>query len=224
MRTISLLFSALAVVWVSSGMPDATPLPLQTSWEDLAPEPKKPIEDPLAHLDPYIAAEIYSIASAVRQKESGLLSEVSPEYETALETKYRLEKRGVEVENILFRLEAVEAEIRKLESTLIGKLDGQFVKIPGYALPLEFDGVAVQDFLLVPYVGACIHVPPPPLNQMVFVKLSEPYVLESLFAPVWITGRITVKSEHRILPVSDGKIPVTAGYTIEGAKVEAYKQ
>ena len=84
--------------------------------------------------------------------------------------------------------------------------------------------MAVQEFLLVPYVGACIHVPPPPQNQMVFVKLSEPYVVDSLFAPVWITGRITVKSEHRILPVSDGKIPVSSVYRIEGAKVEAYKQ
>jgi hypothetical protein len=222
MHTISLLFAALALILISSGMPDAAPLPRQTSWEELAPEPDKPIEDPLAHLDPFIAAEIYLIASAVRQKDNGLLSEVSPEYETALETKYRLEKRGVEVDNILFRLEAVESEIRQLESTFVDKLDGQFVKIPGYALPLEFDGVAVQEFLLVPYVGACIHVPPPPQNQMVFVNLSEPYVVESLFAPVWITGRITVKSQRRILPVSDGKIPVTAGYTIEGAKVEAY--
>ena len=157
MHTISLLFAALALILVSSGMPDAAPLPRQTSWEELAPEPDKPIEDPLAHLDPYIAAEIYLIASAVRQKDSGLLSEVSPEYETALETKYQLEKRGVEVDNILFRLEAVESEIRQLESTFVDKLDGQFVKIPGYALPLEFDGVAVQEFLLVPFI--CLMYP-----------------------------------------------------------------
>ena len=224
MRTISLLLAAIALIWTSSGTLDAAPQPRQTTWEDLAPEPDKPIEDPLAHLDPYIAAEIYRIASAVRQKDNGLLSEVSPEYETALETKYRLEKRGVEVDNILFRLEAAEAEVRRLESTLVDKLDGQFVKIPGYALPLEFDGVAVQEFLLVPYVGACIHVPPPPPNQTVFVKLSEPFVVSSLFEPVWITGRISVKSEQRILPVSDGKIPVTTGYTIEGARVEPYKE
>jgi len=59
---------------------------------------------------------------------------------------------------------------------------------------------------------------------MVFVKLSEPYLVESLFEPVWITGRIVVKRTKKILPVSDGKIPVSPGYTIEGATVEPYKE
>ena len=202
MHTISLLFAALALILVSSGMPDAAPLPRQTSWEELAPEPDKPIEDPLAHLDPYIAAEIYLIASAVRQKDNGLLSEVSPEYETALETKYRLEKRGVEVDNILFRLEAVESEIRQLESTFVDKLDGQFVKIPGYALPLELDGVAVQEFLLVPYVGACIHVPPPPPNQIILVDYPEGLTKMKLFDPIWVSGEIKTVIVENFLATS----------------------
>ncbi|MGB0631672.1 MAG: DUF3299 domain-containing protein [Alphaproteobacteria bacterium] len=224
MRILSAALLAAVTIWTAAGPADAAPLPRETTWEDLAPSPEKPIEDPLAHLDPFISADLYSIASAVRQKETGFLSAVSPEYEEAMETKYRLEKRGVEVESILQQLASVEAEVRRLDEQVVDALDGQFVKIPGYALPVEFDGVAVREFLLVPYVGACIHVPPPPQNQMVFVKLSEPYLVESLFEPVWITGRITVQQTKKVLPVSDGKIPVSAGYTIEGATVEPYKE
>ena len=47
------------------------------------------------------------------------------------------------------------------------KYNGKLVRIPGYLVPLEYDGTGVSAALLVPYVGACIHVPPPPANQMV---------------------------------------------------------
>ena len=224
LRKIPALVLAAAMLCLSADPAEAAPLPRQISWEDLAPASNEPIEDPLEHMDPYITADLYGIYSAIRQKETGFLSAVSPEYEDAMEAKYRLQKRGVEVEKLMRQLETVEAEARRLEEQMVHSLDGQFVKIPGYALPIEFDGVAVQEFLLVPYIGACIHVPPPPRNQMVFVKLSEPFFVKSLFEPVWITGRITVKNTEKILPVSDGKIPVSAGYTIESAIVEPYKE
>ena len=223
-RKIPALVLAAAMLCLSADSAEAAPLPHQISWEDLAPASNEPIEDPLEHMDPYITADLYGIYSAIRQKETGFLSAVSPEYEDAMEAKYRLQERGVEVDKLMRQLETVEAEARRLEEQMVHSLDGEFVKIPGYALPIEFDGVAVQEFLLVPYVGACIHVPPPPRNQMVFVKLPEPFFIKSLFEPVWITGRITVKNTEKILPVSDGKIPVSAGYTIESAFVEPYKE
>ena len=51
------------------------------------------------------------------------------------------------------------------QSALVSDYDGKRVRIPGYIVPIGFDGVGVKEFLLVPYVGACIHVPPPPPNQ-----------------------------------------------------------
>lgn len=49
------------------------------------------------------------------------------------------------------------------------KYNGETVRIPGYIVPLEYDGSKIKQFLLVPYVGACIHVPPPPANQLIYV-------------------------------------------------------
>ena len=62
------------------------------------------------------------------------------------------------------------------------------VRIPGYVVPLTMDGEGVTEGLLVPYVGACIHVPPPPANQIVFLRMKEPTPQEGLWDPIWATG------------------------------------
>lgn len=75
----------------------------------------------------------------------------------------------------------------------VPELNGKQVKIPGYILPIKYDTTSVSEFLLVPFVGACIHVPPPPENQMIYIKLAKPYVSEGLWAPVWVSGTLEVK-------------------------------
>jgi uncharacterized protein len=224
LRLATRLTTVCAALIVMSATSVTAQTARQITWEDLAPVAAKPLEDPFAHLEPVLAAKLYGIASVLRQKEQGFLSEVSPEYEMVVETTHELEGQGVEVDALLRRFDEIEAEAQRQDRTVVHGLDGQFVRMPGYALPLELEGAAIQEFLLVPYVGACIHVPPPPQNQMVFVKLAEPYVATDLFTPVWITGRMTIKRAEKIVPLSDGKAPVTAGYTVEAAKVEAYRE
>ena len=94
-------------------------------------------------------------------------------------------------------------------------LDGAEIKIPGFIVPLDIgkDGL-VSEFFLVPYFGACIHVPPPPPNQIVFVKLAKPYNLKSMADPVWITG--TMKTQAWSGDVAD------TDYVMTGEKVEKF--
>jgi hypothetical protein len=95
-------------------------------------------------------------------------------------------------------------------------LNDQYVKLPGYIVPLDSDeGGLVQEFLLVPYFGACIHVPPPPPNQIVFVKLAKPYNLTSMADPVWITGRLKTQAWSGDVADSD--------YVMAGDKVEKFQ-
>ena len=54
---------------------------------------------------------------------------------------------------------------------VVEALNGQHVKIPGFVVPLDASGETVKEILLVPYFGACVHVPPPPSNQIVHVTL-----------------------------------------------------
>ena len=94
--------------------------------------------------------------------------------------------------------EQIYKEIERLSaaSPVEPSLDQKVVKMPGYVLPVEFDGTNVKEFLLVPYRGACIHVPPPPPNQVVYGKASgqEGLQIEGMFAPVWVIGKMHVES------------------------------
>lgn len=76
----------------------------------------------------------------------------------------------------------------------VKELDGKYVKLPGFIVPLESDeGGLLDEFLLVPYFGACIHVPPPPPNQIVYVKLEKPVEILDIWDPFWIIGTMETK-------------------------------
>jgi hypothetical protein len=75
----------------------------------------------------------------------------------------------------------------------LARLKGQRVRIPGFIVPLEDFQEKAKEFLLVPYFGACVHMPPPPPNQMVFVKLVGGPKTLALFDPVWVEGLLEVK-------------------------------
>lgn len=95
---------------------------------------------------------------------------------------------------------------------VVASLDGKRVQIGGYVVPLDFDATRVKEFLLVPFVGACIHVPPPPPNQIVYVKAETGVDVHGTFDPVWVTGTLTVT------PAFTGL--AEAGYSLDAEKVE----
>jgi hypothetical protein len=94
-------------------------------------------------------------------------------------------------------------------------LDGQNVSIGGYVVPLDFEATTVKEFLLVPFVGACIHVPPPPANQIIYVKADKGFEIGGQFDPVTVTGKISTASAFTGL--------ADAGYTIVAETVEPRK-
>jgi hypothetical protein len=77
-----------------------------------------------------------------------------------------------------------------LKSTrVVAKFNNQSVRIPGFVVPLEFDDEqTITKFFLVPYFGACIHMPPPPPNQLIYVSYPKGLKLEALYDPFWVTG------------------------------------
>lgn len=75
------------------------------------------------------------------------------------------------------------------------KLEGKRVSIPGFMVPLEDDLGQVNEFLLVPYAGACIHVPPPPPNQIVYVKMNSKTKVHVTFTdPILVTGFLQIST------------------------------
>ncbi len=108
-----------------------------------------------------------------------------------------------------------EQQMSPLLSAVKKELDGQQVKLPGFMVPLGGDQNKVTEFLLVPYFGACMHMPPPPTNQIVYVNYPEGVNTDMLYNPVWIQGPIKVGEVESELAVS--------GYSMNAIEVSVYK-
>ena len=93
-------------------------------------------------------------------------------------------------------------------------LNGQRVRIPGFVVPLERKGDEVSEFLLVPYFGACVHVPPPPSNQVIHVVPAKPVKGMQTMETFWISGTLNLQG-------GDSGMGVYA-YRLAAERVEPY--
>jgi hypothetical protein len=101
-----------------------------------------------------------------------------------------------------------------INAPVVKELDGQLIKIPGFVVPLEGDDNKVTEFLLVPYFGACIHVPPPPSNQLIYVTFPEGAPAEAMYDPIWVIGKLSTKEWKGEL--------AQVGYTMQGISIAPY--
>ncbi|MGQ8364604.1 DUF3299 domain-containing protein [Glaciecola sp. 1036] len=101
------------------------------------------------------------------------------------------------------------------DAPVVEELNNTLVKIPGFVVPLEGDSTAITEFLLVPFFGACIHVPPPPSNQIVYVKFSEGVPISNLNDAIWVTGTLSTEGWK-------GDI-ASVGYRLTGIKIDSFE-
>lgn len=102
-----------------------------------------------------------------------------------------------------------------LDAPTVPALDGQLVSLPGFVVPLEGDDENITEFLLVPFFGACIHVPPPPPNQIVHVIIKDGVPIDSLYDAIVVTGKLSTKGWS-------GEI-AQVGYTMSGIGVAPFE-
>ncbi|MDR2459416.1 MAG: DUF3299 domain-containing protein [Deltaproteobacteria bacterium] len=112
--------------------------------------------------------------------------------------------------------EVLEEFLRRWNNAPINpSMDGKNIKIPGFVVPLDFEETLIREFFLVPFFGACIHVPPPPPNQIIYVKSQAGVKDLAVMDVVWVYGKI--KAEK----YSADNLGL-AGYTLPADKVEEY--
>ncbi|MEC7793546.1 MAG: DUF3299 domain-containing protein [Pseudomonadota bacterium] len=93
--------------------------------------------------------------------------------------------------------------------------NGQIVRLSGFIVPIDYKGTGVTAFILVPYVGACVHVPPPLANQLVFVTTGTPYESAGLFEAVTVTGMFGTASTSTQL--------AEIGYALSAEDIRPYR-
>ncbi len=98
---------------------------------------------------------------------------------------------------------------------VIPEMNGKSFRIPGFIVPLDFtEGKTIKEFFLVPFFGACIHVPPPPPNQIIYVKYPKGLEYSNIYEPIWVAG--TLKTGITKNDVA------TAAYSMEMEHFEIY--
>ncbi|AIS18919.1 DUF3299 domain-containing protein [Pseudomonas rhizosphaerae] len=96
-------------------------------------------------------------------------------------------------------------------------MNGKDIRIGGYPVPLESDAKGNSTlFFLVPYPGACIHVPPPPPNQLILVRYPKGLKLADIYTPLWVTGKVKVEKVSNDL--------ADAAYALDAQKVRVVKE
>ena len=219
----SSLYAALIITMIAAGsvLAGSHASPRTLGWQDLIPQLTE-FDDPFEELTPDELYDLRTVAQMRELKAQG--SEImTGDKVTALESLERkLIDSGINVDYLLSQRERVREARRAQAETVVEELDGKTIRMPGYALPLEFDETDVKEFLLVPFVGACIHTPPPPANQIVHVKSNKGFENESLFDPVWVTGEMSIVSSTQSLFLVDGSSDISVGYSMEASSVKPY--
>jgi hypothetical protein len=197
--------------------------PRTLKWQDLIPS--MPADHPLAKLTRYQYVVLQDIGKVRERKAQGDKSLSPAELAEERKATRKLAQAGLDVDGLLAKQKAYEEGRRGAASGLNAAIEGQRVRLPGYVLPLEFGPKKkVSEFLLVPWVGACIHTPPPPPNQIVHVKADKAFEIEGMFAPVWVTGSIATSSGTRSLFLVDGSADIHVGYSMRASVVERYTE
>lgn len=196
MRLLLLFVGLFAAACSGSAEPVAQPIvekPLTINWETLLPEGEieeidRLYEEYFANLDEKLQSQqSQSLIDAAKQGDFTNIPEGS-----ALDYMPQLGTFNV-----------------------VEELDGARVRIPGFVLPFEYvESGEVTEFLLVPYFGACIHTPPPPPNQLVYVTANAPVDLGNQWDAIWAVGVLRTKSNMNDLG--------DAAYTLEIESWETY--
>ena len=104
-----------------------------------------------------------------------------------------------------------------ISEKVVAEFNGKAIKLAGFVVPLDFnDEGIVTEFFLVPYFGACIHLPAPPPNQIIFVKHDEGLTLDELYNPIWVAGILTTS-------LIEDEV-ATSAYALEMQSFEPYTE
>lgn len=93
------------------------------------------------------------------------------------------------------------------------KVLGKEVTIKGFMMPLDYEAKEIVEFLFMPYVPACMHVPPPPPNQLVLVKMKKGSKVKPSFYPIELTGKLAVETNADL----------ESSFKMEGLKMKELK-
>jgi hypothetical protein len=219
--TLNALASFFLVSLAGMALAATTEQAQQITWKNLVPQVEID-NDPFLTLTPEQKFDLIVVARARQLASEGV--DATPEQTERLTSALkRLEKERVDVDGLLALRGEIAAKRQHAMQAVNEALNEQQVRLAGYVLPLEMDGYKITEFLLVPYVGACIHEPVPPANQIVLVKYERGIEVSGQFTPVQVRGKMMTQGGASKLFLLDGSSDIPSSYTLNADAVDIYE-
>ena len=222
-RVLFLFLSTVLITLAAGGTALGAVPQREIEWKDLLSPQAAEIDDPFAELR---EDQLRQLAQVVRIRNLLGRELIPAEGYSAQEEKRmvaELTAQGIDVEWILSQRERVTRERMERAEQVDENLAGQRIRIPGYILPLASnDDRRITEFLLVPWVGACIHTPPPPPNQMIYVSVPAGTEPRGRFSPIWLEGTIELKPSQHNLFLVDGSRQLSIAYAMSTDIISDY--
>ncbi len=214
----SVVFAGL--VWC--GQPTMATPETALDWADLPDPSAQVFDDPYRDLTPEQFDDVLFVVR-IRgrlQQEVGSAEERQKWQVLLAETEDALVSDGIDVDWLLDQREDVTERRRKAGTNANPQFDGQTITLAGFAIPAPSDPDGRPVAYLVPERGMCSHMPPPPPNQMIRVRLNGDWAPSYFHEPVRLTGKLTIDPSVQDMMVVDGLMPMNATFQLDTERVE----
>ncbi|MCG7522790.1 DUF3299 domain-containing protein [Ruegeria sp. Ofav3-42] len=196
--------------------------PRVVSWSDLVDTSAQSYEDPFKDLG---ASDLVNLKVVVRVRQ--LLKNGLADQEELERAKSRLEDAesalimaGVDIDWYVSQRFVVAERRERAAKSGNPEVNGQQVTISGFAIPAPPNSDGTKMAYLVPQLGMCSHLPPPPPNQLVRLRLSEGESAVRLYERMQVTGQIQIEQSSETVFVVDGLQKMEATWSLEVASSE----
>ncbi|OBS99219.1 hypothetical protein A9261_05505 [Vibrio tasmaniensis] len=212
-KTLSLVLSVLSLTTVS--LPTYANTAVALEWQDLNSAAQE------------VTLEMPDLTDQQMRLLQGVIAMSASKEEQvqqqAVEFKETLKEQGINADEVIALRDEYMQTMKASAETITTEFDGKKVRVPGFIVPLEFsEGMTATEFLLVPVAGACIHMPPPPANQIVRVSFPEGFQVQNVQYPVWVEGDFSSNKVTEEVYLVDGKSNLTMGYEMNASMIEDY--
>ncbi|MEZ8629457.1 DUF3299 domain-containing protein [Vibrio lentus] len=212
-KTLSLVLSVLSLTAVS--LPTYANTAVALEWQDLNSAAQE------------VTLEMPDLTDQQMRLLQGVIAMSASKEEQvqqqAVEFKETLKEQGINADEVIALRDEYMQTMKASAEAITTEFDGKKVRVPGFIVPLEFsEGMTATEFLLVPVAGACIHMPPPPANQIVKVSFPEGFQVQNVQYPVWVEGDFSSNKVTEEVYLVDGKSNLTMGYEMNASMIEDY--
>ena len=212
-KTLSLVLSVLSLTAVS--LPTYANTAVALEWQDLNSAAQE------------VTLEMPDLTDQQMRLLQGVIAMSASKEEQvqqqAVEFKETLKEQGINADEVIALRDEYMQTMKASAEAITTEFDGKKVRVPGFIVPLEFsEGMTATEFLLVPVAGACIHMPPPPANQIVKVSFPEGFQVQNVQYPVWVEGDFSSNKVTEEVYLVDGKSNLSMGYEMNASMIEDY--